>query len=223
MSQFVRLTWLLLQKDLRLASRSKDVLGVMLLFALLCVVVFAFGFLREGSAAAEQVPGVLWVTLLFTGTVGLLRLFHAEDEGGTFDLAVRTAAGPLPLFWSKVLLQLLFTGLVTGLLLPLTLVFFSASVANLPLVLLTLLLGLVGQAVLGVLCAALLQHVQMREALLPLVLYPLLAPLVLGGVQITARAMTPNSAAPDDWLTLLLAFDGLIVVLSPWLFGRTAR
>jgi heme exporter protein B len=223
MSQTLRLTWLLLRKDLTIAARSKEVLGVMLLFALLCVVVFAFGFLREGTTAADQVPGVLWVTLLFSGTVGLLRLFHAEEEGGTWPLVARTRAGTLPLFLSKCLLQLGFSGVVTVVLAPLTVVFFDAEVPRPGVVAGALLLGLIGQSVLGALCAALLQQVRMKEALLPLILYPLLAPLLLGGVQITARAMTPGADVPQDWLALLLAFDLLAVVLSPWLFARAGR
>lgn len=217
----LRLTWLLLHKDLRIAARSREVLGFMLLFALLCVVVFAFGFLREGRAAEEQVPGVLWVTLLFTGTVGLLRLFAAEEEAGTLDLVARTRAGTGPLFWSKALLQLAFSGIVTAFLLPVVLVFFDARLHGLGWVLTSLALGLVGQAVLGTLSAALLVQVRLREALLPLVLYPLLAPLLLGGVKVTALAM---GQAPEDamfgWLELMVAFDAVVVVLSPWLFGR---
>lgn len=219
----VRLSWLLLQKDLRIAARSRDVLGFMLLFALLCAVVFAFGFLRAGQAAADQLPGVLWVTLLFSGTVGLLRLFAAEDEGGTLGLVQRSAAGSLPLFVSKTCLQLTFSGVVTALLLPVALVFFDAHLQAPGLVVAALALGLLGQAVLGTLCAALLVHVRLREVLLPLVLYPLLAPVLLAGVQITALSQAGAPAdATDGWLVLLVAFDGLALVLAPWLHARAA-
>ncbi|MBI5610723.1 MAG: heme exporter protein CcmB [Deltaproteobacteria bacterium] len=217
----LRLTWLLLAKDVRIAARSREVLGFMLLFAMLCVVVFAFGFLREGQAAQDQVPGVLWVTLLFTGTVGLLRLFAPEEEAGNLDLVARTLSGTAPLFWSKAALQLLFSGIVTAFLLPIVAVFFDASLHGLEWIALALVLGLIGQAALGTLAAALLAQVRLREALLPLVLYPLLAPLVLGGVKVTALALTraPYSAF-SGWIELMLAFDAVVVVLSPWLFAR---
>ena len=196
----------------------------MLLFALLCVVVFAFGFLREGHAAQDQVPGVLWVTLLFTGTVGLLRLFAPEDEAGNLDLVARTRSGTAPLFWSKALLQLLFSGIVTLFLVPIVAVFFDTSLDGLPWIALSLALGLVGQAALGTLAAALLAQVRLREALLPLVLYPLLAPLVLGGVKVTALALTRAPyAAFSGWIELMLAFDLVVVVLSPWLFARVTE
>lgn len=219
----LRLTWLMLRKDVAIAARSREVLGFMILFALLCVIVFAFGFLRAGEAAEHQVPGVLWVTLLFSGTVGLLRLFAPEDEGGTLESVLRTRAGALPLFLSKAALQLMFSGIVTVLLVPTVLIFFDASLKDPARTLGSLALGLLGQAVLGTLCSALLLHVRLREVLLPLVLYPLLAPLLLAGVQITALAQSGAPAeATDSWLLLLMAFDALIVLVSPWLHARAA-
>lgn len=217
----LRLTGLLLAKDLRIAARSREVLGFMLLFALLCVIVFAFGFLREGEAAELQLPGVLWVTLLFSGTVGLLRLFGAEEEGGTLQSVQRSSAGSLPLFLSKSLLQLIFSGTVTLLLVPMVALFFDAPVRGGGWTALALGLGLLGQALLGTLCAALLIHVRLREVLLPLVLYPLLAPVLIAGVKVTALAQ--QGAGWDgvaDWLELMLGFDVLLAVLAPWLHGR---
>jgi heme exporter protein CcmB len=220
----LRLTWLLFRKDVKIAARSREVLGFMLLFALLCVVVFAFGFLREGAAAADYVPGVLWVTLLFSGTVGLLRLFGPEEEGGTLETVQRSIAGSSPLFFSKALLQLAFSGIVTVLLVPVVAIFFDAPVRGGSTVVAALALGLVGQAVLGTLCAALLVQVRLREVLLPLVLYPLLAPVLIAGVKATALAQTgAGDEAVVGWLGLMLAFDVLLLVISPWLHARVVN
>ena len=217
----LRLTWLLLQKDLRVAARSREVVGFMLLFALLCVVVFAFGFLREADAASALVPGVLWVTLLFSGTVGLLRLFAAEEEGGALPLVQRSLGGSHPLLLSKALMQLLFSGVTTLLLVPVVLVFFDATLVHPPVVIAALILGLVGQAMLGALVAALLVHVRLREVLLPLVLYPLLAPLLIAGVRATALSQASAPAeALNGWLLLMLGYDALVLVAAPWLHAR---
>ena len=220
----LRLAWLLLRKDLVVAIRAPEVLGFMLLFSLLCVVIFAFGFLRAGAAAAAQVPGVLWVSLLFSGTVGLLRLFAPEEEGGVLTLAQRTRRGALPLFLSKAALQLLFTGIVAAVTLPTVLVFFDATLRQPGIVVAALALGLVGQAVLGTLCAALLVHVRLREVMLPLLLYPLLAPVLVAGVQVTVLAQ--DGAGPDvttGWLVLMAAFDVSVAVAAPWLHEKVSR
>ncbi len=220
----LRLTWLLLQKDLRIAARSREVLGFTLLFSVLCVLIFAFGFLQSGSAAVRYVPGVLWVTLLFASSMSLLRLFAAEEEGGTLPLVSATTAGTVPLFLSKAGVQLVFTTLVTALVLPMVLLFFDARLDAPGPVIASLLLGLVGQSVVGTLCAALLVHVRLREVLLPLVLYPTVAPLVIAGVKVTSMALQGQSGqGTTDWLTLMLVFDLVFVAASPWLHGRAMQ
>lgn len=220
----LRLTWLLYRKDLRIAARSRELLGFTLLFAVLCVLIFAFGFLRQGARADEFVPGVLWVTLLFSGTVVLLRLFGPEEEGGALVQVTRTVAGTGPLFFSKAALQLTFAAMTTALVLPVVLIFFDAAPTGLPTVLLALFLGLGGQALVGTLCAALLIDVRLREVMLPLVLYPTVAPLLIGGVKVTALALTDGDPAViQGWLGVMVVFDLVFVLASPWLHARVSE
>ena len=220
----LQLTWLLLAKDLKLAARSRELLAVTMMFSVLCVLVFSFGFLQSGAAAMRYVPGVLWVTLLFSSSVSLLRLFSAEEESGTLPLVSMTSAGSAPLFWSKAITQLLFTTMVCALVLPLVLLFFDATIRNPGAVAAALTLGLIGQAVLGTLCAALLAQVHLREVLLPLVLYPTLAPLLIAGVKVTALSLSDaQQPAVSSWLTLMMVFDLIFVVASPWLHSRATQ
>ena len=215
------LTWTLFRKDVAIAARSREVLGFLVIFSLLCAVVFAFGFLREGRAAQEHLPGVLWVTLLFTNTLGLLRLYSADEEAGAWTLALRSIGGPTPLFWSKAMLQLGFSTIVCAVLWPAVAIFLDARAIAVHWTALALVLGLVGQALFGALCAGLLAQIRLREVLLPLVLYPLAAPLLLAGVKVTALALD-GAQWPEmqSWLLLMLAFDAIAVVLCPWLFAR---
>lgn len=217
----LRLTGLLLRNELRIAARTREVIGFMLLFAVLCVLVFAFGFLREGARPDEFVPGVLWVTLLFSGTVGLQRLFAAEEEGGTLSLVTASAVGAWPIFFAKAGLQLVFVGVVTTLVLPLTLVFFDAALTGLALILPALALGLLGVSLVGTLCASLLIGVRMREVMLPLILYPTTAPLLIAGVKVTALGLAGADAqTAGSWLGLMVVFDLVFVLVSPWLHSR---
>ncbi|MEY3013251.1 MAG: hypothetical protein RIT45_1986 [Pseudomonadota bacterium] len=219
----LRLTGALLRKDVRVAARSRETALLVLLFAVLCVLIFAFGFLREGAVAAEVVPGVLWVTLQFASTVALLRLFAAEEEAGALELALRSVAGPAPLFFSKALMQLLFSGMVTALVLPMVLVFFDATRIPLGATLAALALGLVGQALVGTLVSGLMVRVQMRDVLLPLVLYPILTPSLIAGVKVTAISIAGGSTEViGTWLSLMVVFDAVFVLASPWLYARAS-
>lgn len=218
-----RLTWLLLRKDLRITARSRDTFALVLLFAVLCVLLFAFGFLREGAMATDVLPGTLWVTLLFSTTVALLRLFAAEEEGGVLEQVGATAAGSAPLFFSKALMQLIFAGAVTALVLPLVALFYAAPLARMAPVLLALALGLTGQALVGTLIAALMVRIRLRELMLPLVLYPTVAPLLIAGVKVTAIALAGGDPAViSTWLGLMVVFDLVFVLASPWLHARAA-
>lgn len=220
----LRLTLILLHKELRIAARSREVLGFTLLFSVLCVLIFAFGFLRGGARADEYVPGVLWVTLLFSGTVVLLRLFSAEEEGGALALVTRTAGGTTPLFFSKALLQFLFAAITTLLIGPMVLIFFDAEPRGLGVIVAALALGLAGQALVGTLCAALLMDVRLREVMLPLVLYPIVAPLLIAGVKVTALALTDGDPAViHGWLLLMVVFDLVFMLVSPWLHARVSE
>ncbi|MCB9739643.1 MAG: heme exporter protein CcmB [Deltaproteobacteria bacterium] len=222
-SLVLRLTWLLLKKDLRVAARSRETWVLVLLFAILCVLVFAFGFLREGGDGAEVVPGALWVTLQFSATVALMRLFSAEEEAGALTTVSRSVAGSAPLFFSKALMQLIFTGGVTLTVLPLVLVFFGATAMPIGPTLAALLLGLLGQAVVGTLVAGLMLRVRQRDVLLPLVLYPILAPTLIAGVKVTA--ISASGGDPEviaTWLRLMVVFDAVFVLACPWLYARAS-
>jgi ABC-type transport system involved in cytochrome c biogenesis permease component len=103
-------------------------------------------------------------------------------------------------------------------------VFFDARLVDPAVVALALALGLVGQAALGTLCSALLVQVRLREVLLPLLLYPLLAPVLIAGVQ--ATLLTQSGAgreAAGGWLALMAGIDAVAVIVAPWLHGKVAR
>jgi len=217
----LHLTWLLFRKDLLIEARSREIVGFMLLFSVLCVVIFAFAFLTDADRARLFLPGVLWVTLLFSGTVGLLRLFAREDESGTLGICARSRAGALPLYWSKVAVQIAFSGIVTACVTPLAVVFFDAEVPDVGLSFAALALGILGQSFVGTLCSALLVTVRLREVLLPLVLYPLLSPLFIGGVKMTSIVLSRTIAEDyTAWLGLMVAFDVIFMVASPAVFTR---
>ena len=60
----------IIAKDLRAEIRSRELLSMMALFALLSVLVFSFALELDRAARAEAVSGVLWVTLIFASLPG---------------------------------------------------------------------------------------------------------------------------------------------------------
>jgi heme exporter protein B len=214
---------LILKKDVLVELRTREVVVSMGLFALLLVIVFAFAFHVDMESAKRITPGILWVVLLFSATVGLSRVFERERQGGCLEVLLRAPAGPQAVFVAKVLGVLLFTTVVLTVTVPLMLVFLRVSIPSegVGLFITALLLGMFGFTCVGTLVAGMLSSSHMRDVLLPVVVYPLVIPVVIAGVELTHVAL--GGGLPGEevmWLKLMVGFDMLFAVIPVWLFPR---
>lgn len=211
----LRIAW----KDVLGDFRRRATLTAMLFFAIAVLVVFQAAFDPDRAEAQRLLPGLLWVTVLFTSLVGLERVFQAEEEDGCLEGLLLS---PLPrgvLFLGKWWGNLALTLLVELLLLPTLLVLFNVDAwTKLPALLGILVLGTLGLTALGVLLAALTRAARSRETLLALLLLPLVAPLLISGVQ-AVGALLEELPGLDAWLKLLSIFDVVFLALAPWAFG----
>lgn len=213
-----------LRKDLTIEFRSREILYPMALFSFLLVVVFSFAFLSDPAKARDYGPGIVWVTVLFSSTVGLNRLFDRERENGCLWALLLAPVPAAAVFAAKVVGHLVFTGLMEALTLPLILLFFDLSVVDVPAFLAAVALGTVGVSLIGTLFSAMLMNARMKEVLLPLVTYPVLVPVVIAGVKVTALAVgAPLAEESGPWIRFLLGFDMVFGVVTLLLFERMVR
>ncbi|MBF0584935.1 MAG: heme exporter protein CcmB [Magnetococcales bacterium] len=214
-----RATYRIAWKDMVGDWRRRATLSSMLFFAIAVLVIFQVAFDPDRREAARLLPGLLWVTILFTSLMGLGRVFQAEEEDGAFEGLLLASVPRGVIFLGKWLGNLLLTVLVELLLLPLTLVLFNVDVwEQVPAILGVLFLGTLGLTGLGVLLAAMTQAARSRETLLALLLLPLTAPLLIAGVQALAGLVEPGLDI-SPWIHLLLIFDVVYLALAPWAFG----
>src|SRR5262245_3652492 len=75
--------WWSARKALRVEWRSRDLASATLFFALTTILVFAFAFIRAGEAPEDAAAGILWVAIVFAGTIALGRTFERERQGET--------------------------------------------------------------------------------------------------------------------------------------------
>ena len=80
---FLRVVWLVMRKDLLVELRSGEILYTTAFFAVSCVLVFAFGFVREGRPIEDVGAGILWIAIAFSGTLALGRTFERERQSET--------------------------------------------------------------------------------------------------------------------------------------------
>jgi heme exporter protein CcmB len=222
MADIARAAGVLLAKDLRIEWRSREGLLTTACFALSCVLVFSFGLVRNGTPMPDAGPAVLWVTIALAGTLAMARTFERERAAGTL-MAVLTSSTPRPaIYLGKwgALMALMFA--VEIVLLPLVALFFQMPLDRRPLLVVGLLAaGTTGYAAIGTLFAAMLARTRTRDVLLPLLLYPMSVPVIIGGVRGTTAALADPyvPGVVSLWLPLLICFDAVFAILALWTFG----
>jgi heme exporter protein CcmB len=218
---FVRTAWLVLRKDFAIEVRSLEVLTTTLFFAISCVLIFAFAFVKNGQAPEDAAAGILWIAIAFSGTLALGRTFERERYGETLR-ALLLAPAPRPaLYVGKLLGMLALLGVAELLLVPLIAFLFQAALFSRPLLLVGILGGgTIGFAAVGTLFAAMLVRARSRDVLLPILLYPITIPVIIGGVRGTAALLASPVDEPSAvmWIGILTAFDVVFVTLSLWTF-----
>jgi heme exporter protein B len=223
----LRDAWHIARKDLVIEARSRELVYTTMFFALSCVLVFAFAFVRESGRPIEgAAPGILWVAIAFSGTLALGRTFERERQGETLRALLLTPVERPGIYLGKLLALLILLFGIEIPLVPIVALLFQSPMGRAPLLLASLLVaGTIGFAIIGTLFAAMLVRAQSRDVLLPVVLYPLTVPVLIAGVRGTAAIVAPEPqlAMAQTWLAMLIFFDVVFLTLSLWTFAPVMR
>jgi heme exporter protein B len=208
LEQVIAILW----KDVRYELRSKQMWTGMGLFAILVLVIFNFAFDLRVDNKAAVAPGVLWVAFVFASMLGLGRTIAAEREKGSMDRLLLCPVDRKAIYLAKLLGNMLFIGVVEIVALPIFAALFDIPLfvgVFLPVVF----LGTLGIAAVGTLFSAMAAATQARELLLPILVFPLIVPIVIGAVRVTGSLMVPVANEPP-WLGLIAAFDLIFLSVS---------
>lgn len=221
MRDFVRAVWIVTRKDILIETRTREILFTTLFFALACVLVFAFGFVREGRPVQDAAAGILWIAIAFSGTLALGRAFERERQGETLRALLMAPIDRPALYVGKLLGIVLLLGAVELLIVPIVGLMFQARLFAYPWLMLGLLAaGTTGFAAVGTLFAAMLVRARSRDVMLPILLYPITVPVIIAGVRGTAALLQPDADEPmaRAWLSMLVFFDVVFITLALWTF-----
>lgn len=207
-----------LRKDLRLEWRSKDALNAMGFFALLVVVIFAMSFDPSAEESRRIAGGIFWVAFLFAAVVALNQTWAREMRNQVLD-AYRVSPAPASaLFFSKVLGNFLFVGLIETLVSPLFIIFYNLrTVGPAWQLAVVFLLGTWALVANGTFFAALSLRTRNREVMLPLLLFPISIPALLAMVQATTAILSGENS-PEMWIKILAGYDVVFTVAGLLLF-----
>jgi heme exporter protein B len=193
-----------LAKDLRLLWRQRTGWLSAATFAAISVLTYSFAFDLVTDEVRPLLPGVLWVTFLFAGTIACSRAFADEVEEGTFDALLLAPVPRSALYAGKVLANCVALLAVEVSVLLLATILFNVALITAELIAIVV-AGTIGYVSVTTLLATLGARVRAREVLLPVLALPLLVPLLIAGVRATGAVLdVPGGEAP--WLVLLVVF-----------------
>lgn len=220
LGSFFRVAWLVMRKDLTVEMRSREIVYTTAFFAASCILVFAFGFVKQGQAVDHVAAGILWIAIAFAGTLALGRTFERERTNETLQALLLAPGDRAAVYAGKLLGILVLLAFVEALIVPMVALMFQAPLFGSPWLLLALLAGgTLGFAAVGTLFAAMLVRARSRDVLLPVLLYPITIPVIIAGVRGTAAIMQEGGdPLARAWVAMLVFFDVVFVTLSLWTF-----
>ena len=205
-----RTAWLVAKRDLLVEWRSRIALNQVYPFA--GIVMVMFGFAIDDTSLMERIaPGLIVLATMFSLLVLVQRSFAVETEDGALD-ALRTAGvSSTALFWGKSIAMAVQLAVLEALLVLLAVLLYGSTIrpSGVILLLLTWVAGTWGLATVGTLYGGLAAGARGRETLLPLLLLPVVAPVLIGATRAVEAALGARGTVADGW-----PWMGLVAVFA---------
>ena len=218
-----RIARLVAAKDLRIERRSHIITNQVLPFAALVMVLFAFA-LDNDDALTRVAPGLVWMATLFSLVVLVQRTFAVETADSALDALVVAGVRPEGIFHGKAMALAAQLAVLEALLLAAAMVLYRVELRGegIALLVVTFVVATLGLAFVGTLYGGLAAGAKGRETLLPLLMLPVVAPVLIGATRATEAALGTNDATPSEgwpWIGLLALFAVLFGAGGTYAFG----
>tara|TARA_B110000263_G_C15179852_1_gene451019 strand:+ start:68 stop:745 length:678 start_codon:yes stop_codon:yes gene_type:complete len=223
MKNYFLYIWYISAKDIQLELKKKELLTLTTIFALTCVVIFNIAIDVSVQAYIQVLPGILWVTIFFTAVLGLNRFLSVERDSGNFESLLLLPISRDILFLGKVTTLFLFMTIVEILIFPLFSVVFNLNIINISIILISI-LATFGISVLGTIIGSMTSNTDVRETLLPILLFPLIFPILLAAIEVTGAVLRGEEwAVYGKWVQLLAIIDIIFSIVCSFLFTHVMK
>lgn len=206
-------------KDLRVEARSRVTTNQVAPYALVVLVLFGFAFDQDRPLLTRSAPGLFWMAVLLSSLLAVQRSFALEAADGARDGLRMSGLDPAGIFLGKMVavaaeLVVLEVFLGFGMV-----VLYGSRLGDPLLLVSTVVLATVGLAAAGTLYGVMASGLRVRETLLPLLILPVVAPVLLGATEAWRVALGLSADDGWRWLALLGSFAVIYVTLGILAFG----
>lgn len=206
-------------KDLRIEARSRVATNQVAPFALVVLVLFGFALDPDRGVLARASAGLFWVAVLLSSLLAVQRSFAVEAADGAGDGLRLSGLDPAGIFLGKAAAVAAQLALLQVVLAAGVVVLYDADLGGPVLLLATCAAATVGLAAAGTVYGVLAAGLRVRETLLPLLLLPVVAPVLLGATRAWEAGMGISVDDGWRWTQLLAVFAVVYVTLGVLAFG----
>jgi heme exporter protein B len=201
----------LARKELLLQWRTRARFGSVLMFGITALLIFSFAVGPDSTALKAHASGYLWLALLLMSTLSLQESARLDVQNGALEALVLLPVDGRALYYAKALVNTITLGTLGTLLVPIVAVLYDASAKEgVGLLILAVWLGAAALVAPGTLYAVLTSRARAGDVMLPLLLFPLVVPALLGSVKATEVIMLGDPMGRVySWLGLVVAFDAI--------------
>ena len=206
-------------KDLRVELRSQVTTQQVAPFAILVLILFGVALDPDRGILSRASSGLFWVAVLFCALLAIQRAFTIEAADGGRDALRLSGLDPAGIFLGKagaIAVQLVALEVVLAIG---VVVMYGVEVTGVPLLVATCGAATAGLAAAGTLYGVLAAGLRVRETLLPILLLPVLAPVLIGATKSFEAALGGVAADGWPWCGLLVAFALAYLAIGTLAFG----
>ncbi len=209
----------MINKDLMIEYRTKTLYISVLSFASLMVVLLGFSLNGTSAMPVSWESGTLWLIVFISCVISFSR---QDDKERWSDAHAGNLIAPVDrslVFYSRVATSLVFVAAVEIIIIPLFFLMLHAFVpSHLFPFIGVMLLGTMGYVALGTFLASVVFASNLREILLPVMLFPLSIPLFLAVILLTSGTIVGDMQGDLLWWGVLGAYVVIFLVLPGLLF-----
>ncbi len=210
---------LIAAKDLRIEARSRVATAQILPFGGIVLLLFAFALDPRRNVLPTVAPGLFWIAVLLSSLLAVSRSFAIEADHGARDglrlagldggaiFLGKAAAVAVELLALEVILLVGVVGL------------YDVEVHGLVVIVPAAILATVGLAAAGTVYGVLAAGLRVRETLVPLLVLPAVAPVLLAATRAFELALGEELADAWRWTSLLGVFAVVSSMVGVVAFG----
>jgi heme exporter protein B len=206
-------------KDLRIEARSRVALAQIVPFGVIVLLLFAFALDPSRGFLPKAAPGLFWIAVLLASLLAVSRAFAVEADNGARDGLRLAGLDGASVFLGKAAAVAVELIVLEAVLLAGVVVLYDIALTGVLALATAAVAATVGLAATGTVYGVLAAGLRVRETLVPLLVLPVVAPVMLGGTRAFESALAGTTSEAWPWVQLLGVFAVVYTTIGVLAFG----